>query len=93
MTTQDPKLKASDDLNQHAESPDGESIEVPDSMEEVAQTLQETLGDIWKNFLDHTPYLLAGVLVLILTFQVLLNFEYRNINWLNLKTLKFFSLL
>ena len=68
MTTQDPKLKASDDLNQHAESPDGESIEVPDSMEEVAQTLQETLGDIWKNFLDHTPYLLAGVLVLILTW-------------------------
>ncbi len=68
MTTQDPKLKESGDLNQHAESPDSESMEVPDSMEEVAQTLQETLGDIWKNFLDHTPYLLAGVLVLILTW-------------------------
>ncbi len=68
MTTQDPKLKEFGDLNQHTESPDRESIEVPDSMEEVAQTLQETLGDIWKNFLDHTPYLLAGVLVLILTW-------------------------
>lgn len=68
MTTQDPKLKESDNLNQHQDSPDTESIEIPDSMDEVAQTLLETLGDIWKNFLDHTPYLLAGVLVLILTW-------------------------
>ena len=68
MATQDPKLKESDDLNQQAASSDAESTEIPDSMEEVTQTLQETLGDIWKNFLDHTPYLLAGVLVLILTW-------------------------
>lgn len=71
MTTQDStKLKESGDLNQHEEPAANESTETPDSMEEVAQTLQETLGDIWKNFLDHTPYLLAGVLVLILTWVV-----------------------
>lgn len=40
----------------------------PDSMAEVAQTLQETLINIWNNFLEHIPYLLAGIVVLILTW-------------------------
>lgn len=88
MTTQDPKLKESSDLNQHEKSPDNESIETPDSIEEVARTLRETLGDIWKNFLDHTPYLLAGVLVLVLTWVVanlFSNLGYRLFDFRNIR--------
>lgn len=88
MTTQDPKLKESSDLNQHEKSPDNESIETPDSIEEVARTLRETLGDIWKNFLDHTPYLLAGVLVLVLTWvvaNIFSNLGYRLFDFRNIR--------
>ncbi|SER68207.1 Small-conductance mechanosensitive channel [Nitrosomonas sp. Nm51] len=49
---------------------DANPIDAPDSVAEVAQTLQETLIHIWKNFLEHTPYLLAGILVLILTWII-----------------------
>ncbi len=43
-------------------------IEGPDSISDVAETLQITLLNIWKNFIQHTPYLIAGILVLILTW-------------------------
>ena len=45
-------------------------IDAPDSVAEIAQTLKQTLADIWKNFLEHTPYLLAGILALILTWVI-----------------------
>ncbi len=62
-------------------------IEAPDSIADVAETLQETLLNIWKNFLQHTPYLLAGIAVLLLTWIVAALFsklghrlfEFRNI--------------
>jgi len=47
-----------------------EQADIPDSLAEVTQTLRETLFDIWKNFLEHTPYLVAGILVLFLTWLV-----------------------
>ncbi len=45
-------------------------IDAPDSLSDVMQTLQATLLNIWKNFLEHTPYLVAGFLVLILTWVI-----------------------
>jgi small conductance mechanosensitive channel len=50
--------------------PDNEQAEIPDSVADVAQTLQETLTGIWKNFIEHTPYLIAGVLALFLTWGI-----------------------
>ena len=49
---------------------DDKQNEIPDSFAEVAQTLQETLTGIWKNFIEHTPYLIAGILALILTWGI-----------------------
>ena len=50
------------------ETTDSNIIEAPDSLSDVAETLQQTLVRIWKNFLEHTPYLVAGILVLTLTW-------------------------
>jgi len=33
----------------------------------IVETLQKTLLEIWSNFIDHTPFLFAGLLVLIFT--------------------------
>ncbi len=33
----------------------------------IVETLQKTLLEIWGNFIDHTPFLFAGLLVLIFT--------------------------
>lgn len=52
------------------EAPSDKLIEAPDSLADVADTLQVTLLNIWKSFLHHTPYLVAGFLVLILTWIV-----------------------
>lgn len=47
-----------------------EQTEAPDSVADVVLTLQETLAGIWKDFIEHMPYLIAGVLVLFLTWGV-----------------------
>lgn len=47
-----------------------EQTEVPDSVADVVLTLQETLAGIWKDFIEHMPYLTAGVLVLFLTWGI-----------------------
>lgn len=47
-----------------------DQTEVPDSVTDVVLTLRETLAGIWKNFVEHMPYLIAGVLVLFLTWGV-----------------------
>ena len=47
-----------------------EQTEAPDSVADVVLTLQETLAGIWKDFVEHMPYLIAGVLVLFLTWGI-----------------------
>jgi small conductance mechanosensitive channel len=49
---------------------DDEQTEAPDSVADVVLTLQETLAGIWKDFIEHMPYLIAGVLVLFLTWGI-----------------------
>lgn len=44
--------------------------EAPDSVTDVVLTLRETLADIWKKFIEHMPYLFAGVLVLFMTWGI-----------------------
>ncbi len=62
-------MASADSLNQLKGKPsDDKPITVPDSFAEVTQTLKETLFSIWKDFLEHTPYLFAGILVLFLTW-------------------------
>ena len=39
-----------------------------DTVDEVTQTVWQTVMDMWLSFLEHTPYLFAGVVVLILTW-------------------------
>ncbi len=60
----DTKEKAQDDAAEKS------IIEAPDSIADVAETLQATLVNIWKSFLQHTPYLFAGVVVLLLTWII-----------------------
>lgn len=45
-------------------------IDAPDSMADVALSLHKTLLSIWESFIQHTPYLLAGLAVLVLTWLV-----------------------
>ncbi len=52
------------------ESDSNTVIDAPGSLGDVMQTLQVTLLNIWKNFLEHTPYLVAGFLALILTWAI-----------------------
>lgn len=47
-----------------------ETAEDLTSIQGILDTLQRTLLDIWQNFLGHMPYLIAGVLVLIITALV-----------------------
>lgn len=49
---------------------DNEQTEIPDSITDVVLTLQETLAGIWKNFIEHMPYLIAGVLALFFTWGI-----------------------
>lgn len=51
-------------------STESEQTNAPDSVTDVVQTLQETLINIWKNFIEHMPYLVAGIFVLLLTWAV-----------------------
>ncbi len=46
-----------------------ESI-LPTSFEGVASTIQDTLLDIWSNFISHTPYLVGSIVVLIVTWGI-----------------------
>ncbi len=43
---------------------------VPQSIDEVKDTLMGTLGGVWKSFLEHLPLMGAGILVLIGTWIV-----------------------
>ena len=44
--------------------------EVPDTLNEVAQSLQETVFGVWADFVSHIPYLIAGMLVLFFTWVI-----------------------
>lgn len=46
------------------------AIDAPQSMADVIASLQKTLLGIWDSFVDHTPYLIAGVIVLLLAWLV-----------------------
>lgn len=42
--------------------------DVPGTVSEVKDTLATTLGDVWKSFLEHTPFLVAGLILLFATW-------------------------
>lgn len=42
----------------------------PDTVAEVKDTLTTTLGEVWKNFLEHTPFLVAGLILLFVTWAL-----------------------
>jgi small conductance mechanosensitive channel len=66
-----PVSMGADGADQVRKRPLGEEqTEAPDSVADVVLTLQETLAGIWKDFIEHMPYLIAGVLVLFLTWGV-----------------------
>lgn len=44
-----------------------ENPEVPESAEEVTTTILDSIGGIWGSFLERSPFILAGVLVLLAT--------------------------
>ena len=43
---------------------------IPDTVAEIQETVADTLGGVWKDFLEHIPFLLAGILFLLLTWLV-----------------------
>ncbi len=65
----DPALNKTNGMD-GKDSTHSEQSDVPDSATEVIQTLQETFASIWKNFIEHTPYLIAGIFVLFLTWGI-----------------------
>ena len=44
--------------------------EVPDTLNEVAQSLQATVFNVWADFVSHIPYLVASILVLFFTWVI-----------------------
>ncbi len=44
--------------------------DIPMDVEEVKETLLDTLGSVWKGFLEHIPYLVAGLVCLFGTWIV-----------------------
>lgn len=46
------------------------AIEQPEGIGDVLRAVNSTLMDIWQSFVEHTPYLIAGLLVLLLTWIV-----------------------
>ncbi len=47
-----------------------EDVALSTSIEGVTNTIQDTLLDIWSNFISHTPYLVGAILVLIFTWGI-----------------------
>ncbi len=47
---------------------DASPIDAPQTLGEVISAVNNTMFGIWESFLEHTPFLLAGVLVLLLTW-------------------------
>ncbi|MGA6926627.1 MAG: hypothetical protein WBY88_13140, partial [Desulfosarcina sp.] len=43
---------------------------MPDSVETVTQSIQNSLMRIWGDFIDRLPFIVAGLLVLIVTWGV-----------------------
>ncbi|WP_040662429.1 mechanosensitive ion channel family protein [Nitrococcus mobilis] len=41
---------------------------VPTNIEEIVASMQDTVLEIWANFVDHSPFLVMGVLILLFTW-------------------------
>ena len=41
---------------------------LPDSLDEIKETLLETLGGVWVDFVGHIPFLVAGLVALLFTW-------------------------
>jgi hypothetical protein len=44
--------------------------DVPTDLNEVSDSIQATLLTIWADFIDHIPFLFAGLLILFLTWAL-----------------------
>jgi small-conductance mechanosensitive channel len=42
--------------------------EVPDTMQEVTASIQDTVLDMWADFVDRIPFLISGLAVLLITW-------------------------
>ncbi|WP_197409212.1 MULTISPECIES: mechanosensitive ion channel family protein [Microbulbifer] len=42
----------------------------PEPVSEAAQTVAESLGEVWKDFLAHTPFVIASFMVLLATWLI-----------------------
>jgi hypothetical protein len=42
--------------------------DAPDTVQEVASSIQDTILAIWADFVDRIPFLIAGLVVLLLTW-------------------------
>jgi small-conductance mechanosensitive channel len=51
-------------------SSSNQSMSAPQDLGEVAESIQDTLLSIWSDFIDHIPYLVGGLLILLLTWVV-----------------------
>lgn len=46
------------------------STELPDDMQDIAESMMESFASIWNSFIDHTPYIFASMLVLLITWII-----------------------
>ena len=46
------------------------TVDIVDSVDEMTLTLWQTVAEMWNSFLAHVPYILAGALILCLTWFV-----------------------
>jgi small-conductance mechanosensitive channel len=40
----------------------------PQTVQQIRSTLKDTILDVWQNFLEHTRYIVAGLIVLVITW-------------------------
>ena len=47
-----------------------QSVSAPQNLGEVADSIQSTLLHIWSNFVDHIPYFLGGLIILLISWLI-----------------------
>jgi small-conductance mechanosensitive channel len=57
-------------MSSSTDTPPLVSDKIPDTAEEVVHSIQSSLMQVWTDFVDRLPFLLAGVIVLIATWGV-----------------------
>ncbi len=60
----------SEDTASNSSTEENTQAELPDDIQDVADSMMDSFASIWSSFIDHTPYILASILVILITWLV-----------------------